>query len=113
MPGLGAAVLMLLQFPLFIALNRVLSSSIEMYKAPFLWIPDLSGYDPYYILAILITVSMLVNALFVDSKQRLSMLAVGLVIGAFAANFSAGLALFVLVNTAMTVLQTLVQGKVA
>ena len=59
---------MLLQFPLFIALNRVLSSSIEMYKAPFLWIPDLSGYDPYYILAILITVSMLVNALFIDAK---------------------------------------------
>lgn len=111
MPGLGAMVPMLLQFPIFIALNRVLSSSIEMYKSSFLWIPDLSGYDPYYILAFLVTLSMIINALWAEPKQRISLLAFGLVFGAIAANFSAGLALFVFINTAMTTAQTIIQGK--
>src|SRR3989339_205647 len=42
-----------LQLPVFIVLNRLLSSAIELYHASFLWIPNLSAPDPYYILPIL------------------------------------------------------------
>ena len=52
---LGGCLVKLLQLPIFFALSRVLSSSIELYKAPFiLWIHDLSAKDPLYILPILI-----------------------------------------------------------
>jgi len=48
--GLGSCLPNLLQLPFFIVLGSVISNSIELYKAPFLWINDLSAPDPYYIL---------------------------------------------------------------
>ena len=109
MPGMSNMMIGLIQLPLFIALNRVLASSIELYKAPFLWVPDLSNYDPYYIIPFLITISFFVNALFADSKQRMSLLVLGLILGALASSWSAGLALFVLINVGINAIQTAMQ----
>jgi len=106
MPGLGGCLPLLLQLPLFIALSRVLYSSIELYKAPMLWIPDLSASDPYYILPIGVTLSMLMQAATVDAKQRLSVIAMALVFGALTVNFASGLALYIFVSTLLTVVQT-------
>ena len=51
---LGGCLPLFLQFPVFIALYRVLGESIELYQSPFvLWIEDLSLKDPYYVLPIL------------------------------------------------------------
>ncbi len=109
MPGMSSMMMGLIQLPLFIALNRVLASSIELYKAPFLWIPDLSNYDPYYIIPLLITLSFFVNALFADSKQRMSLLVLGLILGALASSWSAGLALFILINVGINAIQAAMQ----
>jgi YidC/Oxa1 family membrane protein insertase len=50
---------LLLQFPLFMALYAVLSTSIELRQAPFVfWISDLSAADQFFILPILMTVLM-------------------------------------------------------
>lgn len=50
---------LLLQFPLFMALYAVLSTSIELRQAPFVfWISDLSAADHFFILPILMTVLM-------------------------------------------------------
>ncbi len=50
---------LLLQFPLFMALYAVLSTSIELRQAPFVfWINDLSSADRLFILPILMTVLM-------------------------------------------------------
>ena len=112
MPGLGGCLVKLLQLPIFFALQRVLSSSIELYKAPFLWIHDLSAKDPLYILPILIVISMImVTATSNDPKQRFMMIGVGLIFGAFAANFSAGLCLYILVGIVLSGIQTFVQQK--
>lgn len=108
MPGLGNVIPGLLQIPIFIGLNKALSSSVELYRAPFLWISDLSAHDPYYILPILVALTMVAQALTGDAKQRLTMLAFSLIIGAIAASLSAGLALFILVSTATGVLQSIV-----
>lgn len=55
----GGCLPMLLQFPVFIALYQVLGKSIELYHAPFFgWITDLSSKDPFYILPVLMGVSM-------------------------------------------------------
>ncbi len=108
LPGLGGCLPLLLQFPIFIALSRVLYSSIELYQAPMLWIPDLSAPDPYYVLPACVMISMLLQALVVDSKQKLSVIATALVFGALTTNFSSGLALYIFFSTLLGVAQTFV-----
>lgn len=113
MPGLGSCIPHLIQLPLFFALQRVLSSSIELYKAPFiLWIKDLSMPDPYYVLPVLVTLTMFMQATLADKSQRLSLLAVGLVLGAVTSSLSAGLALYLVTNAIIHTAQNyLTAGK--
>ena len=51
---------MLLPMPILYALYFVLRSTIELRGVPFLWMPDLSLRDPYYITPILMGLSMFV-----------------------------------------------------
>ena len=56
---MGGCLPMLIQMPVFIALYWVLLESVELRHAPFiLWIEDLSAMDPYFILPILMGISM-------------------------------------------------------
>jgi len=51
---------MLIQIPVFIALYNVLNNAIELRRAPFaFWLQDLSLKDPYYVLPIMMGLSML------------------------------------------------------
>ena len=106
MPGMAGCLPVFLQLPIFIALSRVLTTSIELYKAPFLWISDLSAKDPYYILPILTGICMLLQPLSENSKQRMLTLVMPVVLAAVLSGFSAGLALYIFVSTFLGVLQT-------
>ncbi len=56
---LGGCLPMLLQMPVLFAFYSCLSVAIEIRHAPFmLWITDLSKFDPYYVLPLLMGVSM-------------------------------------------------------
>jgi len=56
---LGGCLPMLLQMPVLFAFYACLSVAIEIRQAPFmLWIQDLSLYDPYYVLPVLMGISM-------------------------------------------------------
>ena len=100
-PGLGCLLPMLLQFPLFIALRNVLSSSFEMYHAPMAWIPDLSLRDPYYILPLLIVFTMLLqDDKGGDPQQRMTKMAMAFFFGAITATMSAGLVLYIFLTQA-------------
>ncbi len=112
LPGMGGCLPKLIQIPIFFALSRVLSSSIELYKAPFiLWIKDLSAPDPLHILPLLIVIAMLFQSTATEPKQRFMMIAVALVFGAFSVNFSAGLCLYILVGIVLMNIQTFIQTK--
>ncbi len=104
-PGLASCLPLLLQMPLFIALSWVISNSIELFMAPFLWINDLSMPDPYYILPILVGLAMIFHAPAADPKKRISSFAVAVLFAAFATTFSAGLGLYIFTSTALGVLQ--------
>lgn len=106
MPGLMGCLPILIQMPLFIALSRVLNSSIALYQAPMLWIPDLSARDPYYILPFFIMLSMLAMAFTANKQQQVSLFVMAVVFGAVSANFSAGLSLYICVSTLLGFLQT-------
>ncbi len=94
-----------LQTFFFIGLNKVLSSSVELYNAPFYgWITDLSAKDPYYILPLCVFVGI-VFPLFtklsgskVDIRQNAITFGMALLIGGLMTTFSAGLVLFILTN---------------
>ena len=49
---------MLLPWPVLIALFFVFQNTIELRGVPFLWLPDLSAKDPFYVLPVLLAVSM-------------------------------------------------------
>jgi len=54
----GGCFQMFLQMPVWFGLNTALRYAIEMRHAPWLWIHDLSAKDPYYVLPVLMGLSM-------------------------------------------------------
>jgi len=55
---LGGCLPMLLPWPVLIALFFAFSKAIELRGAPFLWLPDLAQRDPYYIIPLIMGLSM-------------------------------------------------------
>lgn len=55
---LGGCLPMLIPWPVLLALYFVFMYTIELRGASFLWLPDLSRYDPYFILPVLMGASM-------------------------------------------------------
>lgn len=103
---------LLLQIPIFIGLNRVLSNALELYKAPFLWISDLSAKDPYYILPILVGLGMILQTAYTNvggARQRLTNILLAVVIAGITSSLSAGLTLFIAVSTWLGILQSHIQ----
>lgn len=61
---------MLIQIPIFFALYKALLVSVAMRNAHFLWISDLSAMDPYFILPILMGITMLVQQYLQSAKNN-------------------------------------------
>lgn len=102
--GLSGCLPMLIQMPLFFGLSKVLSSSIELYQAPFLWIKDLSASDPYYILPAAVIIGILYRALTMkDNSQRVPLLVMALVFGAVSTTLPAGLVLYIAIGSVLNV----------
>jgi YidC/Oxa1 family membrane protein insertase len=55
---LGGCVPMLIPMPVLIAVWFVLANTIEFRGVPFLWLPDLSRADPYYIIPLFMGLTM-------------------------------------------------------
>ncbi len=107
---------MILQLLVPLALNKVLTSSIELYHAPFIpgWINDLSAKDPYYVLPALFVLAILMQPSTIkDPRQRLAMVIFALIAAAFFANFSAGLMLFICTWAIAGVAQTALQNRIS
>jgi len=107
---LGGCFPILVQIPVFIALYWVLLAAIELRHAPFmLWIQDLSALDPYYVLPILMTITMVIqtrlNPVPPDPVQAKVMQFMPFVFSVFFFFFPAGLVLYWLVNNILSILQ--------
>lgn len=110
-PGLAGCLPLLLTLPILIGLNTVLSNAIELYGAPFLWIKNLYAVDPYYILPVLTGLAMLATPMDNDPKKSLMRYAMALMMATIACYLSAGLVLFILVNSAVAAVQTNLQKR--
>lgn len=107
---LGGCLPMLVQIPFFIALYWVLLESVELRQAPWiLWINDLSIKDPYFVLPLIMGVSMFVqqklNPPPPDPMQAKIMMALPVVFTAMFAFFPSGLVLYWVVNNLLSITQ--------
>jgi YidC/Oxa1 family membrane protein insertase len=108
----GGCLPMLLQMPLWIGLNRTLSYAIEMRHAPWLWIADLSSKDPYYILPVLMGLSMYMVSKMTpmtatDPQQQAMMKFMPLTMAGMFVIFpwSSGLAAYILTSNVVSIAQ--------
>lgn len=113
---LGGCLPILVQIPVFIALYWVLLEAVELRQAPFmLWIQDLSAKDPYFVLPILMGLTMFIqqrlNPAPLDPIQAKVMMALPLVFTVFFLFFPAGLVLYWVVNNSLSILQQWVITK--
>ena len=107
---LGGCFPILVQIPVFIALYWTLLAAIELRHAPFiLWIQDLSALDPYYVLPVLMSVTMVLqtrmNPVPPDPVQAKVMQFMPYIFSVFFFFFPAGLVLYWLVNNILSILQ--------
>lgn len=107
---LGGCLPVVVQIPVFIALYWVLLETVELRQAPFaLWIKDLSAPDPYFVLPILMGITMFAQQLLtpaaMDPLQRKVMLAMPLFFTVFFLFFPAGLVLYWTVNNVLSISQ--------
>ena len=101
---------MLIQIPFFIAFYWTLLESVEMRQAPFmLWITDLSTRDPYFILPLMMGAAMFfqqkLNPPPPDPMQAKVMQFLPIMFTAMFAFFPAGLVLYWLTNSVLSMAQ--------
>ena len=112
----GGCLPMVLQMPVFVSLFNILYMTIDLRQAPLgLWITDLSVQDPYYILPIIMGISMVVmqkiQPTTMDPTQAKVMLMLPALMTFLFINFPAGLVLYWLTNNVLTIVQQFVTDR--
>lgn len=107
---LGGCLPVLIQIPVFIALYWSILSSVEMRYAPFMgWITDLSRADPYYVLPLIMGISMYIqgklNPTPPDPLQAKMMQIMPIAFSVVFFFFPAGLVLYSVVNNVLSIAQ--------
>ena len=100
----------LIQMPVFFAFYWVLLESVEMRQAPFIgWIQDLSARDPFFVLPVIMAGAMFVqyklNPTPPDPIQAKVFMILPIVMSATFAFFPAGLVLYWVTNTLLSIAQ--------
>ncbi|WP_191601714.1 membrane protein insertase YidC [Marinomonas algicola] len=113
---LGGCLPILVQMPVFLSLYWVLMESVELRHAPFmLWINDLSYMDPYFVLPILMGVSMLgqqmLNPTPPDPMQARIMKIMPIAFTFFFLWFPSGLVLYWVCNNTLSIIQQYIITK--
>jgi YidC/Oxa1 family membrane protein insertase len=107
---LGGCLPIVVQIPVFISLYWVLLESVELRQAPFIfWIQDLSTKDPYFVLPLIMGISMFIqqklNPAPPDPMQAKIMMALPVVFTVFFAFFPSGLVLYWVTNNVLSIAQ--------
>ena len=106
----GGCLPMLLQFPVFIGLYWALFASVELRGAPWIgWITDLGRQDPYYILPVLMALTMYLQTFMnpppTDPMQAKMMKIMPIAFSIMFFFFPSGLVLYWLTNNILTLAQ--------
>jgi len=112
----GGCLPMVLQMPVFVALFNILYMTIDLRQAPFFgWITDLSAQDPYYVLPIIMGVTMIIQQKIMPTTMDPTQAKIMLLLPAFMTllflSFPAGLVLYWLTNNIVTITQQFVTDR--
>jgi YidC/Oxa1 family membrane protein insertase len=108
---LGGCLPIVFQMPIFISLYWALMESVELRHSPFFgWIHDLSAQDPYYILPVLMGISMFMiqkmsPTTVTDPMQQKIMMFMPVMFTGFFLFFPSGLVIYWLVSNIVTLIQ--------
>ncbi|MDF1581844.1 MAG: membrane protein insertase YidC [Methyloprofundus sp.] len=107
---MGGCLPVIVQIPVFISLYWVLIETVELRQAPFLfWVQDLSSKDPYFVLPVLMGISMYIqqrlNPAPVDPLQAKIMRMFPIVFTVFFLFFPSGLVLYWVTNNTLSIIQ--------
>lgn len=107
---LGGCLPMLLQIPVFIGLYWAIFTSVELRQAPWIgWITDLSRPDPWFILPIIMAITMFIQTSLnpppTDPLQAKMMKLMPVIFSVMFFFFPAGLVLYWVVNNILTIAQ--------
>ncbi|WP_025270748.1 membrane protein insertase YidC [Hippea sp. KM1] len=113
----GGCLPIIIQIPVFFALYNVLLNAIELRGAPFvLWITDLSSKDPYYVLPILMGLTMYVQQKLTpatgDPTQQKIMMFMPLIFTFMFMGFPSGLVLYWATNNLLTIAQQFIDSQI-
>ncbi len=103
---------MLLQMPIWFALYTALQTAVELYHTPFLWFPDLSAPDRFYVLPILLGASSFLQQLLMPMQgdamqQKMMKYMMPAMFTVFMLFLPAGLGIYFLTNTWLGIAQQL------
>jgi len=108
----GGCFQMFLQMPIWFGLNSALRYAIELRHARWLWISDLAAKDPYYVLPVVVGVSMYLvskmTPMTTSDPQQAQMMKIMPIMfaGSFIVfPFSSGLALYILTSSLVGIVQ--------
>ncbi|MFN4319947.1 MAG: YidC/Oxa1 family insertase periplasmic-domain containing protein [Aquificaceae bacterium] len=104
----------LLQIPIFFALYKVLTITVDLQLAKFLWIQSLAQKDPYYILPVLMGATMIAQQFISpnpEKSQNLIMIITSVFFTFLFASFPAGLVLYWTLNNIFNLGQTYIIKK--
>ncbi len=101
---------MLIQIPIFFALWRTIGSSIEIYQQPFFgWITDLSSHDKFFVLPILMGITMYfqqkLTPTTMDPAQQKILNFMPIIFGVFMLSLPSGLTLYNFISALFGVTQ--------
>lgn len=107
---------LLLQIPVWLTLYRSLASAVDLYKQPFLWLTDLTATEPIPVLALtaggFTILQQRLTPMAADSQQaKVMMYVLPAMVTLFMVNMPAGLTLYILVNSILTLLQQVVINR--
>ena len=108
----GGCFQMFLQMPIWFGLNRALSYAIELRHTKWLWVTDLASKDPYYVLPVLVGVTMYLVSKMTpmtttdpQQAQMMKLMPITFSIMFVVFPFSSGLALYILTSSLVGIAQ--------
>ena len=113
----GGCLPMLMQLPFLYAYYRMLSTAIDLRQAHWLWIHDLSSADPWYLLPIVMAVSMFVLQKMTPqggidpSQQKMMNIMMPVMMGVFFFKLPAGLNLYYALSNVIMIGQTWIMNR--
>jgi len=108
---------MVFQLPIWIALYAMLATAVELFRVPFLWLPDLTAQDPYFILPLGIGGLMFLQTRLQptptgDNQQaKMMMWLMPIIFTVMMLFLPSGLGVYIFANILLSLVQTIIQFR--